>query len=121
MYRCWQGRNILSKKGREYKKTCAGLLEKEKIIFPTERLKLTVKLYAPNRRKYDISNRIKAVEDELIGRLITDDEQIDDERIVRCELDPQKEGFALLELEAIEPEIQIQGCGRTGAISSSQD
>lgn len=108
MYRCWQGRNILSKKGREYKKICAGLLEKEKIIFPTERLKLTIKLYAPNRRKYDISNRIKAVEDELIGRLITDDEQIDDERIVRCNLDPGKKGYAILEIEAISSDTHTE-------------
>ena len=76
----------MSKKGREFKQEVCLLLadalespEFADFEFPLkQRLAVTVFLHAPNRRKYDIDNRAKALLDSLEdGLLFEDDEQID--------------------------------------------
>jgi len=52
------------------------------------RLSVTMRFYAPNARKYDISNFVKTTEDALTkARVWVDDEQIDEERLYRGQID----------------------------------
>jgi Holliday junction resolvase RusA-like endonuclease len=52
------------------------------------RLSVTMSFYAPNARKYDISNFVKTTEDALTkARVWVDDEQIDEEHLYRWPID----------------------------------
>ena len=52
------------------------------------RLCVTMRFYAPNARKYDISNFVKTTEDALTkARVWVDDEQIDEEHLYRGQID----------------------------------
>ena len=86
-------RVLLSKKGRQYKEdVCESIAnyicnEKE-MIFPFKgRLSVHVWLHAPNRRKFDIDNRIKPLLDALqFAGVYPDDEAIDHLTIKRGEI-----------------------------------
>ena len=61
-------RVLLSKRGREYKEEVEKIMfyKRKKFGLPVEgRLFVHIRLHAPNRRKYDIDNRIKALMDAL--------------------------------------------------------
>lgn len=80
MWRSCNGRNILSKKGREYRVEAIrhlkylGLSDEQL----SERLSLVVMLNPPTRRKYDIDNFCKGLFDALShADFWLDDEQID--------------------------------------------
>lgn len=61
------------------------------------RVSVRIDLHAPNKRKWDIDNRTKCVFDALVkAGVLKDDELIDDLRVVRGEVDPEKKGFALV-------------------------
>ena len=48
------------------------------------RLRVTIELHAPTKRKYDIDNRVKVLLDALqASRFICDDEQIDSLHVER--------------------------------------
>lgn len=90
---------ILSKKGREYKQVVLAMLRGVDSM-GSSRLRVTIYLHGPTRRAYDISNRVKALEDALEGAgIFDDDNQIDEEIVYRC--DPVAGGKALVLLEAI--------------------
>ena len=108
LYRANRGRNILSKRGRAYKNAVDVLYPNEKIVFPTERLRLVMHVVPPDRRRRDIDNLTKCCIDSC-KRWISDDEQIDDLRIIRYLPDEAKEGFVIIELEAIGNQIRLQG------------
>ncbi len=85
----------MSKKGREFKQeVClllADLLESDQFKdfeFPLkQRLAVTIFLHAPNKRKYDIDNRCKAILDAMQDSLLfEDDEQIDSLTLRRGEI-----------------------------------
>lgn len=84
LYRNFRGRSILSKGGRQYHTdSLAAILEQERHRF-LGRVALEIRLYMPDRRKRDISNTVKILEDCLTHAGIwTDDEQVDDLRIIR--------------------------------------
>lgn len=80
------GRQIMSKKARAYRKTVVDLVEPSSwpVFEATERLKVRYDVYPPDRRKRDISNLLKGMEDALTHAFVwEDDEQVDDIRIVR--------------------------------------
>ena len=96
-------RVVMSKKGREYKKTVAEIIEQMRIedsgfknsIPVAVRLSVSVVLNAPTRRKYDLDNRTKALLDALEDAgVYLDDEQIDSLSIRRGEI--QKGGCAVV-------------------------
>ncbi len=64
---------------------------------------LGVRLYAPNRRKYDIDNRIKALSDALqFAEVFADDEAIDRLLVTRHEI--IKGGLAIVTIVQLEDE-----------------
>lgn len=104
-YRRSQYSTYMSKKGREFSKDVATLL-KDKMLdqeLISSRLSVTLELSAPNRRKYDIDNRIKAALDALQkGGLFVDDEQIDRLVTSRLEIDENKKGYCNVKIELID-------------------
>jgi Holliday junction resolvase RusA-like endonuclease len=72
MYATFQGRRILSKAGREYKKTVQGIPVTQ--TFGGD-VVLTVNIYRP-KRIGDLDNRLKAIQDSLTGLWYADDKQI---------------------------------------------
>ena len=99
MYRSVHGRNILSAKARKYKKQCDDLFKDEQVQFPKpERVALEIIVHPPDRRRRDISNLIKIVEDAL--PCFEDDCQVDDLHAQRADLDPEKNGFISVKVSA---------------------
>jgi len=75
-------RVLISKRGREYKQGVVDLIASmtEQDTFPiSSRVGMSVMLHAPNRRRYDLDNRAKALCDALEGAGVfaIGDEQID--------------------------------------------
>lgn len=65
------------------------------------RLAVTIKLHAPNKRRFDIDNRVKAVLDALVrAQVFDDDEQVDDLRVLRGPI--VKGGFATVDVAVID-------------------
>jgi len=67
-YRSINGRQILSKTGRQYKKDVAYLLAEYCIRYGLPMhgdLRVSVEYFPPSRRKYDIDNFLKALLDAL--------------------------------------------------------
>jgi len=96
-------RVVLSKKGRDYKKQVAEVVEKmrnEDEAFRNSipvaiRLSVSVILNAPTQRKYDIDNRAKSLLDSLeYAGIYLNDEQVDCLTIRRGEV--QKGGSAVV-------------------------
>lgn len=89
----------LSKQGRAFKNNVANQLKELNLHGEgiEHRLRVRVELYPPNRRKFDIDNRIKPLLDALQhGGLIADDEQVDRLTVVRKPIDPDKKGYCLV-------------------------
>lgn len=84
-YRMWQNRMLISSKGRKYKSTVAEVARRAKWkSLGKSRLAIEIILYPPDRRRYDIDNRIKPTLDALEeAGLFDNDEQIDDLHISR--------------------------------------
>lgn len=83
LYTVSRGRKILSSKARNYRRSVEPY---RPVTGPfAGRLELVVKLWMPDRRKRDISNVVKALEDAMTeAGFWIDDSQIDDLRIVRA-------------------------------------
>ena len=79
-----QVRVLLSAEGRKYQQTATRQLF-GKPSFPAHaRLDLTILCSAPDRRRYDLDNRVKAVQDALAhAGIYHDDQQIDDLHVIR--------------------------------------
>ena len=96
IWRAYKGRNILSKEARKFKDDCNEIFKDEKpVFFNKERLFLTLTLRPPDKRRRDISNLVKAVEDSLPW--YEDDSQIDALCVLRGETDPDKKGFVAVQ------------------------
>ena len=73
-YRNWQGRVLISKDGREFKKEIDLLLNNYEKISGKIQLKLI--LYFKDKRKRDVDNYAKVLIDCLKNKLFEDDDQI---------------------------------------------
>lgn len=97
-YTIARNRKILSKRGREYKKTT---LEVGPEL--TGRLEVRIDAYPPDRRKRDLDNIVKPILDLLTDNKVwTDDELIDILTIRRKEI--KKPGEVRVYIEEIEDE-----------------
>jgi len=82
-YRAVKGRSILSQEAREYRAAVVELVN-QAIPF-TDRLKVVMHAFPPDRRKRDLDNLIKSVQDSLQhAGVYVDDSQIDHLSIHRC-------------------------------------
>lgn len=102
-YRSWQGRVLISKDGRDFKKEVDLLLNNyEKIL---GKIKLTLILHFKDKRKRDLDNYNKVLIDCLKNKLFEDDDQIYQlymEKHIGC-------GFNKISIiiESIEEELNI--------------
>ena len=87
MYAVVRGRKILSKKGRIYKADVLQIVLQRGVNHSLSgRIKLYIDAFPPDKRRRDISNIIKAIEDALTNAGVwLDDSQIDELIVTRCE------------------------------------
>ena len=102
-----RGRVIISKRGREYREEVvyACIVERGDINpAPMEgRLMVTIEAFAPDKRRRDLDNMLKAVLDALEhAKIYENDSQIDDLRIVR--MPSGKPGKVVISVEEIDDE-----------------
>ena len=101
-YRMVNGRMLLSKKGREYKKTGVLMLLEQKAKRPLEgRIEVRIDAYPPDKRVRDIDNLVKPIFDTLQEYGMFNDSQIDDLRIRRLPV-AVKPGFVRVFVAEIE-------------------
>lgn len=89
-WRAVKGRNILSKRGREYRKSAgvALTLQSRRREPLAGRLEVSLDLHPPDARKRDADNYCKGVLDALTHAGVwVDDEQIDRLHILKCPRD----------------------------------
>lgn len=85
MYRNFRGRMVLSPKGREFKAQVADIVAYGQYRIEG-RLSMFISIASPTKRKFDLDNRIKPIQDALQDAgVFDDDEQIDSLTIVRQE------------------------------------
>ena len=86
-WRTFQGRMIISKSGREYRKAVQALLMPLGQAIrqhATDRLAVLLQAYPPDRRRRDLDNIGKALLDALAAAgVYEDDSQIDDFHVIR--------------------------------------
>lgn len=80
-------KDLISAEGRKYKRTIGQevLAQYRGDVRTLEgRIRMAVVLYAPDRRRYDIDNRLKALLDALVdAHVMRDDDQVDEITIKR--------------------------------------
>ena len=101
-WRSFNGRQIISAKGREYREHVTLILRSQQIERMEGRLAVSIILHPPDKRRRDLDNVLKSLCDSLQhGGAYEDDSQIDELRIMRG---PQVEGGeALVQIEPIQP------------------
>lgn len=85
-YTVARGRKILSAKGRKYRADAALLVAKQDAYYKirTGKIGLTIRAYAPDKRKRDLDNLLKPILDALTyGNVYQDDSQVIDLRITK--------------------------------------
>lgn len=91
MYRNFRGRMVLSPQGRSYKQAVADIVADSKSRIEG-RLSLFIAIASPTKRKFDLDNRIKPIQDALQDAgVFDDDEQIDSIQVIRHQ--PMKGGL----------------------------
>jgi crossover junction endodeoxyribonuclease RusA len=89
-WRSFRGRQIISKRGREYREqVVAAVLSNVNRRKFEGRLEVVAELWVPDRRRRDIDNALKALLDSAThAGLWNDDSQIDDLRVIRVGYTP---------------------------------
>lgn len=78
MWRCYRGRNILSKAGREWFAAAAQLVQEQWASTVQTPIRVEILVYPPDRRKRDIDNLAKPCLDALVkGMALADDSLVD--------------------------------------------
>lgn len=90
-YRTFQGRVLIAKDGREYRKQVAAMLHDRCGAKPEPlrgALQCSLEAYMPDNRRRDLDNLLKAMLDALThGGVWEDDSQVEDLRITKCGVD----------------------------------
>lgn len=100
-YRNVNGRTLISRRGREFRKLIQVLAMVERWPqFGKQRIRVTITANPPDRRRRDLDNLLKSTFDSLTHAGVWhDDCQIDDFRIIRGEAG--KPGDLIMEIESI--------------------
>ncbi len=100
-YRYVNNRVLISRKGREYKEYVTNEVWQSEADLPIlGRMSVTIQLHGPTRRKYDIGNRIKSLEDALENAgVFPDDEAIDELHVTRG--DVIKGGLCIVQIKEL--------------------
>jgi Holliday junction resolvase RusA-like endonuclease len=86
-WRSWRGRGVVSAEARAYKAHIKKLsLTWPKVFFEKEETSFLIRAFPPDRRKRDLSNTIKIIEDSLEGILYTNDFQTAEIHILRSDV-----------------------------------
>ncbi len=100
MYRAISGRILVSDVARSWKSKAMVVMDSSRcfgVPWPlTGRLGVVIEAWPPNKRARDLDNLIKVVLDAGNQSLWLDDSQIDDIRVVRMGVDPDKKGYIQL-------------------------
>lgn len=90
-YRNFRGRMVMGKSGREFKEKVQEIVTTSQIPKLNDaRLMAIISIFPPNKRKFDLDNRLKSVFDSLQDAGVYDnDEQFDKIEIARGEIRPQ--------------------------------
>ena len=99
LYRARGRRVYVSAKGKAFKQACGIIFAGTKMVYETERVWLDIEVHPPDNRRRDITNLIKIVEDALPW--FTDDSQVDEIKIKRCEKDHRKKGYIKIKCGAL--------------------
>ena len=100
-YRMYMSRLLISRKGREYRRTVIGEICRQKVTqgLSDARISLTIAVYPPDKRKRDLDNLLKPLIDAMGGAgLFTNDEQIDEIMITREAVDIDGPGYVRIHL-----------------------
>ena len=95
---------LLAKSGRQYRENvfAAVLAEPDRPRFGSARVSISIDMHRGDRRKYDIDNYAKSVLDAIVeAGVIDDDEQVDELRLRRCDVEPGN-GFVILTINRSE-------------------
>jgi crossover junction endodeoxyribonuclease RusA len=102
-YRMVNNRMIMSADGRAYKDAVSRLVnaevesQRQRIFGASDRLKVEITAFPPDRRRRDLDNMFKSVLDSLtMSGIWADDSQIDDLRIRRA---PEIKGMIVVDVE----------------------
>lgn len=100
-WRMWQGRMLLSERGRRYKTTVCGLVLASRCQRMEGRLSVSLMLYPPDRRDRDIDNCVKPVFDALqeAGAFVNDS-QIDKLTVTRLQV--RRGGRAIVRIDSLD-------------------
>lgn len=83
-WRSFRGRQIISKRGREFREQAVAAIKMQHGKTMSGRLCAKIELYPPDRRRRDIDNLLKPLLDALThGGAIADDELFDELTITR--------------------------------------
>jgi crossover junction endodeoxyribonuclease RusA len=102
-WRSFKGRQIISKRGREYRADVVALMKDAGLHgeLLSGRISVKITLEPPTLRKYDIDNFCKGVFDGLShAKFWVDDEQVDKLTIEKAE--KKKGGSVILEINILE-------------------
>jgi crossover junction endodeoxyribonuclease RusA len=94
-------RRFLTLQAREFKTQVAHIVSQQPIRFGSKRLAMTIILHFKDKRKSDLDNRIKSLQDALVqAGLMEDDSQFDEITVKRGEI--IKGGLCLVKIVALE-------------------
>lgn len=102
LYRNFRGRRYKTASGRKYQERTAALIRREWRGKPAyiEPVELRITFTTNDRRKWDVDNRVKALQDCLsLAGVIEDDRQIN---ILHAERQQGKKTATLIEVKAID-------------------
>jgi crossover junction endodeoxyribonuclease RusA len=108
LWRSHNGRNILSEPYRKWKRLVAheinaALLADDNLHGIVGPYRMTLTLDRPDKRKRDLSNRIKAVEDALVAAgVVHDDSDCQSLTVQWSDKPPAKPAFVHVEIEEIQ-------------------
>jgi len=100
-WRAWNGRQIISKRGREYRQAVADIIDAtdQPAEFGGQTVMVSIALMVPDRRKRDVDNYAKAILDALTHAGVWDDDyQVQALNIVRIENHDTKGGAAVVSI-----------------------